>query len=55
MSYEAREEFGEAARRNIADTLGSLPSNLTLRLGDVYLGVEEREVDRVLLDLPEPW
>jgi tRNA (adenine57-N1/adenine58-N1)-methyltransferase len=55
VSYEAREEFGEAARRNITDTLGSLPSNLTLRLGDVYQGVEEREVDRVLLDLPEPW
>ena len=55
VSYEAREEFLEAAKRNIADTLGSLPPNLTLRLGDVYQEVEERDVDRVLLDLPEPW
>jgi tRNA (adenine57-N1/adenine58-N1)-methyltransferase len=55
VSYEAREEFLEAARRAIVDTMGSLPPNLTLKLGDVYLGVEEREMDRVLLDLPEPW
>jgi tRNA (adenine57-N1/adenine58-N1)-methyltransferase len=28
---------------------------LTVRAQDVYLGIEEREVDRVVLDLPEPW
>lgn len=55
VSYEAREEFLEAARRAIVETLGAAPPNLTLKLGDVYLGVEERDVDRVLLDLPEPW
>ena len=26
-----------------------------LKLGDVYAGIEERDLDRVLLDLPEPW
>jgi len=55
VSYEAREEFLEAARWGIAETLGELPPNLTLKLGDVYEGVEERDLDRVLLDLPEPW
>ena len=55
VSYEAREEFLEAARRNIADTLGGIPSNLTLKLGDVYQGVDERDFDRFLLDLSEPW
>src|SRR6267143_2148893 len=55
VSYEAREEFLEAATRAILDTLGSVPANLTLKLGDVYAGVEERGVDRVLLDLAEPW
>ncbi len=55
ISYEAREEFLEAARQGILETLGSLPANLTLKLGDVYLGVEERDVDRFLLDLAEPW
>src|SRR5438034_5510066 len=55
VSYEAREEFLEAANRAIVDTLGALPPNLTLKLGDVYQGVDERDMDRVLLDLPEPW
>lgn len=55
VSYDAREEFLEAARRNIADTLGRVPANVELKLGDVYAGVPERDMDRVLLDLPEPW
>ncbi len=55
VSYEAREEFLEAATRAIVETLGSVPANLTLKLGDVYAGVDERAMDRVLLDLAEPW
>jgi tRNA (adenine57-N1/adenine58-N1)-methyltransferase catalytic subunit len=55
VSYEAREEFLEAARRAIVETMGSIPPNLTLKLGDVYAGVDERDMDRVLLDLSEPW
>lgn len=54
-SYEAREDFAKAAQEAIEQTLGGLPANLELKVGDVYAGVEEREVDRVLLDLPEPW
>src|SRR5215813_11426109 len=54
ISYEAREEFARRARRNIEVRLGpDVP--LTVRLQDVYAGIEERGVDRVLLDLPEPW
>ena len=55
VSYEQREEFLEAARRAISDTLGGVPANLDLKLGDIYLGVPERDMDRVMLDLPEPW
>jgi tRNA (adenine57-N1/adenine58-N1)-methyltransferase len=55
VSYEAREDFHEAALRIVQETLGEVPANLELRLGDVYQGIEDREVDRVLLDLPEPW
>src|SRR5258708_39531804 len=55
VSYEQREDFLEAAKRAIGETLGGLPPNLELKLGDVYTGVEERDMDRVLLDLPEPW
>jgi tRNA (adenine57-N1/adenine58-N1)-methyltransferase len=54
VSYETREEFAQRARRNIEVRLGAdVP--LTVRLQDVYAGIEEREVDRVLWDLPEPW
>lgn len=54
VSYETREEFAQRARRNIEARLGTdVP--LTVRLQDVYAGIEEREVDRVLWDLPEPW
>ena len=55
VSYEQREDFLEAAKRAISDTLGALPPNLELKLGDVYAGVDERDMDRVMLDLPEPW
>jgi tRNA (adenine57-N1/adenine58-N1)-methyltransferase len=54
VSYEAREEFARRARRNIESRLGpDVP--LTVRLQDVYAGLDERNLDRVLLDLPEPW
>jgi tRNA (adenine57-N1/adenine58-N1)-methyltransferase len=54
VSYEAREEFARRAQRNIEARLGpGVP--LTVHLQDVYLGIEERLVDRVVLDLPEPW
>jgi tRNA (adenine57-N1/adenine58-N1)-methyltransferase catalytic subunit len=55
VSYEQREEFLAAAQRGIEESLGSIPPNLILKLGDAYVGFEEREMDRVLLDLPEPW
>ncbi len=55
VSYEQREEFQGAARRTIEESLGGMPTNLSLKLGDAYLGFEERDMDRVLLDLPEPW
>ncbi len=55
VSYEQREDFLEAATRAITETFGVIPPNLTLKLGDIYQGVEERDMDRVLLDLSEPW
>ncbi len=55
MSYELREEFLELARRAVVETLGAVPPNLALKQGDVYAGVDERDMDRVLLDLSEPW
>ena len=40
-----------------ANVAAALPdhSQLTFRLGDVSEKIEERDLDRVVLDLPEPW
>ena len=54
FSYEAREDFAQTAMKNIERYVG--PSrNLTVRKKDVYEGIEETELDRLILDLPEPW
>ena len=54
-SYELREEFLELARKAIVDTLGEVPANLDLKAGDIYGEIPERDLDRVLLDVAEPW
>ncbi|MBI4497846.1 MAG: tRNA (adenine-N1)-methyltransferase [Chloroflexi bacterium] len=54
VSYETRPEFREQAERNLRGLLGETP-NHTIKDQDIYQGIAEREVDRVLLDLPEPW
>jgi len=53
-SYEARPDFVEMARQNVEQYHGPAP-NWTLKLADASSGIEEREVDRLLLDLAEPW
>jgi tRNA (adenine57-N1/adenine58-N1)-methyltransferase len=53
-SYEARPDFVEMARHNVEQYHGPAP-NWTLKLADASSGIEEREVDRLLLDLAEPW
>ncbi len=52
--YEARPEFIARARENVEAFLGPVP-NLTIYQRDAYAGIDERDLDRVLLDLPEPW
>lgn len=37
------------------DDILSAPSNLVVRERDIYEGFEEHEIDRLVLDLPEPW
>lgn len=55
ISYEQREEFARRALTNINLRMGEV-SNLVVRLGPVEEGIVDEElVDRVLLDLPEPW
>ena len=54
VAYETRPEFLNLALRNIGDFLDT-PPNLVTRLANVYDGIKETELDRVLLDVPEPW
>jgi tRNA (adenine57-N1/adenine58-N1)-methyltransferase len=52
--YEARGEFIAPALANI-NGFGEAPGNLLVRERDIYDGIEERELDRLILDVPEPW
>ena len=53
VGYELRADFAERARANVAATLGpDAPYRVEIR--DVTLGIDERDLDRVLLDMPEP-
>jgi tRNA (adenine57-N1/adenine58-N1)-methyltransferase len=54
ISYEVRAEFIERARKNIQFLLGE-PINLEIRQRDIYEGIEEQGIDRIILDVPEPW
>ena len=55
ITFEQREEFARRALANIHMRMGEI-TNLTVRLGPVEEGLgEEEPVDRVVLDLPEPW
>lgn len=56
VGYELREDFAERARENVESFLG--PSTLEryrIEIRSCYDGIDERDLDRVVLDLPEPW
>ncbi len=58
VSYEIREDHHARATTNIADWYeggAGKPENLDLRVGDVFEGVAETDIDRIVLDVPEPW
>jgi tRNA (adenine57-N1/adenine58-N1)-methyltransferase len=56
ISYELRDDFAARARANIESFLGKVPDQLDLRLGDVTAAeVPDASIDRIVLDLPEPW
>ena len=54
ITYEVREDMVAKAMRNLHALLPDI-SNHTLHLGDIYLGIEEKDVNRIVLDVPEPW
>ena len=54
VSYDVRQDMIDRTRENVGAMLADT-SGLSLKLGDVYEGFEESELDRIVLDLPEPW
>jgi len=54
IGYELRDDFAQRAQSNVEGMLGSdVP--LTVEVRDTYEGIDEEDLDRMLLDLPEPW
>lgn len=52
-SYECREDFYELAQKNIIDS--GLEKFVELKNKDIYEGIDEKDIDVVVLDVPEPW
>jgi len=54
VGYELREDFASRARANVEALLGP-EADYRVEIRDVTEGIDETDLDRVLLDLPEPW
>lgn len=52
-SYEMREEFQKNAEKNLSRS--NLLDYVELKTGDVTTGIEESDIDAVVLDLATPW
>ena len=54
--YELREDFARRAQRNVTTFLGEdALASYRVEIRDAYDGIDEPDLDRVVLDLPEPW
>ena len=53
ISYEERPDFAAVAEENLRRA--GLLGRVTLRVADIALGIPDRDVDAVVLDLPDPW
>ena len=54
IGYELRDDFAARAQRNVEGLLGA-DTPLRVEVRDSYDGIDEERLDRVVLDLPEPW
>jgi tRNA (adenine57-N1/adenine58-N1)-methyltransferase len=53
VGYELREDFADRAWANVVAALGPDPA-YRVEIRDVTEGIDERDLDRILLDMPEP-
>jgi len=51
-TYEIREDFAEIAKRNFKK---AGIENIKLKMKNIYDGIDEKKLDVITLDLPEPW
>ena len=54
ISYEARADFAEMAEKNVRQFHGE-STNWTVKIRDAFEGFDETGVDRITVDLAEPW
>jgi len=52
--YELREDFAQQAIKNVHDMLGDDVA-YDVQIRDVTHGIDEVDLDRIVLDMPEPW
>ncbi len=52
-AYEVRRDMIEVAERNLREA--GLADRVTIRHADARKGIEERNVDAVVADIPDPW
>lgn len=56
IGYEVREDFLNRAVSNVRSMLGEAAlERYHVELRDAYEGIDATDIDRVVLDLPEPW
>lgn len=56
LGYEIREDFAQRAVENVTGFLGSeAVERYQVEIRDCYQGIDVEALDRVVLDLPEPW
>ena len=53
FSYDNRTDFIEHALKNIE--MANLSKNVTTKLRDITTGIDENNVDAVVIDIPTPW
>jgi tRNA (adenine57-N1/adenine58-N1)-methyltransferase len=54
ISYEVRRDFINNAMANLRNFLGETPNHLVREI-NIYERLDDDGIDRLLLDLPEPW
>jgi tRNA (adenine57-N1/adenine58-N1)-methyltransferase catalytic subunit len=56
IGYELREDFAAKAKENVLAFVGEeMSERYEVHVRDCYEGIDETGLDRIVLDLPEPW